>query len=144
MIANKTMKRWRREVGVMANDAALGKFATAAGKQGAGTLPELLVEGALVRRGLEYRTQVELGFTRVDHMVMNADGTGWIALFEDGDYWHKDFAGHDYGKGQQLIGCEVEGLPVTGVVRMLESDLKTDLDWVVDRAVAGEQVRTLS
>lgn len=144
MVSKSKMQQWRKEVGALANVAALAKSVTPSGASGSGTLPELLMEGALVQRGATYKTQVALGFTRADCLVLNQEGTGWIMVSVDGDYWHKDQHGHDYGKDMQVLGFEVDGFPIVQTVRALESDIKTQLDWVADSVMRGEQVRVLS
>lgn len=113
------------------------------GETGSKTDIECVMEGALMQRGVTYRTQVELGLTRFDAMVFNEDGTA-TGIQVDGSYWHQDQLGHDYGKMLQVIGFEVEGHTLTNAVRVLDTDLLGETDWTVDAAVRGEQVRVLS
>lgn len=140
MITDSQMGKWADRVGeVMAHDVAKGRLLASE----KGTLPELLLEAGLQERGVNYEAQVEFGFTRADHMIYNADGTA-TAIFADGNYWHEGSAGHDYGKGLQLVGCEVRGCTVTNVVRVLESDLIEQPDLMIDMAVRGEQYRMMA
>lgn len=139
-------KAVRREPTLNNTDAEmarrLGK-SQANGEAGSGTTPEFVLEGALMMRGVNYRTQIELGFTRPDGVVFNGDGTA-TALYVDGDHWHKDGHGHDVGKVTQALGFEVEGHVITQGVRVLESDIQSlDMNEIVDAALRGEQWREL-
>ena len=109
------------------------------GTIGSTTNIEQVMEGELMRRGLEYGAQVELGFTRLDHIIYNGDGTA-TGIYVDGKHWHEDDKGHDYGKGMGLIGFEVNGNVITDAVRVGEADLLADPAWVVDVVQRGEWV----
>lgn len=109
------------------------------GTLGSVTNIEQVMEGELIRRGLEYGAQVELGFTRLDHIIYNGDGTA-TGVYVDGSHWHEDEKGHDYGKVQQLVGFEVGGSTITNAVRVGEADLLANPEWVVDTVQRGEWI----
>lgn len=130
-------------LGTRVNDMALAKSVTPQGRNmGSTTQPELLLEAELVKSGKQYISQVEMGFCRLDGLVVNGDKV--VALFADGDYWHKNEAGHDYGKQVQLIGNSVDGLQITHAVRMLESEIRDNPSYVIAEALEGRQATVLA
>lgn len=132
---------WRQQVGIRANDAELAESTTPRGRElGSTTLPELLVKAELMKRGVDHREQVELGFSRPDFVVPQADGTTHVWRVQ-GDYWHKDSVGKDQGKAQMMIGDAVDGMPISKVIDLWESDIKRQTDYVISEALAGRGLR---
>lgn len=119
------------------NDLALARAVTT----GSRSQPELLTEAHLIRRGITYHTQAELGFSRPDFLILNHTTNSWLALHIDGAYPHRDRHGHDLGKDQMLIGYQVAGKPITQTVRLSDTDLYANPEYALDRALAGEQLR---
>ena len=132
-----------QQLGARVNDIRMAKDITPRGKNmGSTTQPELLLEAELLKSNKQYISQVELGYARLDGLVVNGDKV--VALFADGDYWHKNEAGHDYGKQQLLIGDTVQGLTITHSVRMLESEIRDNPSYIIGEALEGRQATVLA
>lgn len=130
--------RWNDQVGSFEFTQAMNAMAQTPVSDGVKTLLELRLENNMIQSGRDYRTQVDLGFTRLDGLITTPDGNGLIAISADGSHWHKDDIGHDLGKSNQMIGYEVDGLEIKSSVRLLESDL-TDDPFVIQLALEGVQ-----
>lgn len=132
---------WRQQVGIRANDAELAASATPRGRElGSTTLPELLVKAELMKRGIWHREQVELGFLRIDFVAQVGENE-LHAFPVNGDYWHKDSVGKDQGKAQMLIGEMIDGMRITKVTPIWESDIIKSPDYVISEALAGRGLK---
>ena len=135
-------KQLAQKLGTRMGDVALGEQVTAPGGTGSTTWIELYAEGYLARNGASYETQVELGLSRIDHVV-NVDGHG-IALRMNGDHWHANVEGHDLGKAQQLVGMTTaNGTVIEKVIDVRESDLVNYGELPLEMALRGEAMNPL-
>jgi len=93
------------------------------GSMGSSTLPELLVEAVLKRKGSDYRSQVELEWARPDFVVFVSGGV--IVIRVQGDYWHsrEGNAAKDALQGDRLKNTTIFGLPVLKVADIWERDI---------------------
>lgn len=140
---------WSDRVGETRAGEALGVWRNRQrGQLGSGTLPELLVEAALSKRGVDYRAQVDLGWARPDFVVLRPGHAVVVEVY--GDYWHSRPGAptHDAQRRERLEGTTIFGLPVRAVIELWERDIyeseaivarALDLDeFVVEGEVAGE------
>lgn len=93
------------------------------GQQGSTTLPELLVEAVLKRKGRDYRSQVELEWARPDFVVFVSGGV--IVIRVQGDYWHsrEGNAAKDALQGDRLKNTTIFGMPVLKVADIWEREI---------------------
>jgi G:T-mismatch repair DNA endonuclease (very short patch repair protein) len=87
------------------------------------TLPELLIEAALRKRGIDYQVQVDLGWARPDFVVPVPGGC--VVVECQGDYWHgsPEAKVNDAKRAAQLIGVNVNGATVLRVIEIWESEI---------------------
>jgi hypothetical protein len=111
------------------------------------SLPELLAEAWLIKRGVQYETQVELGMVRPDVVVFDCPAslvpTGEeaardlaVAWAVQGDYWHKDKLWHDEGKANLVAGMVWRGYRIVDMLMVWESDIY-EAEQVFEDALAG-------
>ena len=111
------------------------------------SLPELLAEAWLIKRGVQYEAQVELGVVRPDVIVFNCPAqlvpageegatdlaVGWAV---QGDYWHKDKVWHDEGKSNMVVNMVYRGYRIVDVLAIWERDIYFD-EQVFEDALVG-------
>lgn len=109
-------------------------------RTGSTTLPELLVEAALRKLGVHYRAQVDLGWSRPDFVVFDAQGA--IIVRVQGDYWHSrpGAEAKDAAQRDRLERHTVFGIAVLSVVDVWERDIY-ESEAVVSRALGITYVR---
>jgi len=93
------------------------------GNMGSTTLPELLVEVVLKRKGADYRSQVELEWARPDFVVFVSGGV--IVIRVQGDYWHsrEGNTAKDAVQSDRLKSTTIFGMPVLKVADIWERDI---------------------
>jgi hypothetical protein len=132
---------WVKRVGeTRAGEALTVWRGRPAGVQSSTTLPELLVEAALRKAGVEFRAQVDLGWARPDFVVFV--GASAVVLRVQGDYWHSraGAVANDAAQKDRLERHTVFGLPVQAVVDLWEHDVY-ESESVVHRAIRTDAVR---
>jgi hypothetical protein len=104
------------------------------------TLPELLAEVYLRARGIDYRSQVNLGFCVPDLVLLGRDG-GCHVWRVQGDYWHSrgPAAAKDEAQRAQLMQATIYGAPVLKVLDVWEKRIYGGDD-VLDMAMQGQEV----
>lgn len=138
-------RSWSARVGDARAQIALEIWKRHKGDAGyaSSTLPELLTEAALIRRGVRFEAQITLAFGRPDFVVFSPDQAGCIVLLVQGEYWHSRPAAVAKDGAQKALyeKTTVHGLPVTAVVWAWELDLYNNEDAVIDAALRGINLR---
>ena len=126
---------WTRRVGADRAEAAMQLYRQ---KTGSTTLPELLVEIALRRKGLRYEAQVQMPGARPDFAVYTPEGIRIIRV--QGDYWHNrpGTATRDELQKARLMRNALGGQKIISVADIWESQIYAD-ESAVDVALQGRE-----
>lgn len=127
----RLMATWIARVGQERAEQAMELYRQGSASR---TLPELLVELALRKKGVRYRAQPQLPGTRPDFAIYGPQGVKIIRV--QGDYWHNrpDVAARDALQKQNLIVQSVDGMKITKIVDIWEHQIY-ESERVVDDAI---------
>lgn len=106
------------------------------------TLPELLAELWLMKRGVQYVAQWDLGWARPDFTLFDvpASAPGAMVWEINGEYWHRDTAAYDAARKQRLLATTIRAQQVMKVIEVWESDIYRG-DAAFEVALAGHVTR---
>lgn len=139
---DKKVKEWAKRINdnVKAQEAYnLWQKNRNAGDTASTTLPELMTEAFLIRNGIRYTAQAEMGTQRPDFVLHNVNESGdAIILRVQGDYWHAD-AGKDEAKSRNLVGRTFAQQSISTVIDLRESDIYHS-EHALEQAIRGEVV----
>lgn len=144
--ASDEWQRWVKTVGVARADEA--RVVRQAHPERRLSLPELLAEAWLNKRGLRFESQVELGMVRPDVIVFDCpaalvpkgeEGATDLAVAWaiQGDYWHASKVWHDEGKANLLVNRVYKGYRIIDMLAIWESDIYAG-EQVFEDALRGE------
>jgi len=132
---------WRKQVGVGRATEALA-LASQTGREGF-TFIELLTEAYLVRRGVRYLAQLEMGIGRPDFVALDMPSAGQaLVIAVQGERWHEGRQYHDQAKMLGMYGKAVMGLPIMGSVQVWERDILAG-EMALDDALRGVSWRSV-
>ena len=102
------------------------------------TTPEAIVEAYLIKRGVQFEAQVELGFARPDFVLFHLPDVsgGAMALNVNGEHWHRDTLYADMAKGRAMVNVQVNGIPIVKYLEVWEKDINSG-EMVLDDALRG-------
>lgn len=107
------------------------------------TLPELLAEAFLRKRGVSYVAQFNLGWARPDFVVFGLPvaPAGALVLEVQGDYWHSrpGASSRDANRKAQLLTTTARGLPIVQVIEVWEGRIY-DGEGVLEMALAAQEM----
>lgn len=107
------------------------------------TFIELLTEAYLLKRGVRYQTQVELGIGRPDFVALDAPDIGQaLVIAVQGERWHEGRQYHDAGKMLAMCGVAAQGVPICRSVQVWERDVLAG-EQVVEDALRGVSWRSV-
>lgn len=107
------------------------------------TFIELLTEAYLLRRGVRYQAQVEMGIGRPDFVALDAPDVGQgLIIAVQGERWHEGRQYHDEGKMLAMVGNCVQGYPISTSVQIWERDILAG-EQVIEDALRGVSWRSV-
>jgi len=135
---DQQLDSWSKQVGDTRARVAMEQLRKT--KRLGATLPELLAEAWLTSRGDDYRTQVDIGFSKPDIVRMGVEGGCHVWRIQ-GDYWHNrpGVPSSDEQKKQQMLGTTIYGQPVMAVIDIWESRIYQG-DEVFEQAMLKQEV----